>query len=195
MQAAPQTLDPVRDNSNTLWRIAYSMFEPLLFVDYKDQLAIKPGLASAWRRLSPTVLEFTLREDVVFHNGERMTAEDVAFSMGPERSLSEGAPGNAMARIYIGTVERVEAVDGRTVRIATRGPDPIIEQRIAGWTAQIISKKAYLAAPSPEAWERARRSRPVPTRSRNSAPTSGSSSRPTTPITAAGRPCARSSSW
>jgi peptide/nickel transport system substrate-binding protein len=40
------------------------------------------------------------------------------------------------------------------VRIITRQPDPLIERRLAGWGAQIISKRAFLAAKDWDAWGR-----------------------------------------
>jgi peptide/nickel transport system substrate-binding protein len=69
--------------------------------------------------------------------------------------MGENAPGRAIAQIFVGTIERVEAVDERTVRVVTRASDPLLEQRLADWGAQIICKKAFLAAESFEAWERA----------------------------------------
>ena len=39
------------------------------------------ALATDWERVEPGVARFTLREDVTFHNGDALTAEDVAFSI------------------------------------------------------------------------------------------------------------------
>jgi peptide/nickel transport system substrate-binding protein len=155
IQGTPRSLEPLREFSNVAWRVGYNIFEGLLGIDYKNGLAVVPSLAESHRRLSPTVLEFTLKDGVRFHDGEIMTAEDVAFSFGPERMTGDKAPGRAIANVFVGTIERVEAVDRRTVRVATRATDPLIEQRLAGWGAQVVSKKAFLAAPSFEAWERA----------------------------------------
>ncbi len=155
VQSSLRSLEPMREFSNVSWRIGYNMFEGLLAVDYKDGLKLKPRLAQSYRRLSPTMVEFTLKEGVRFHDGGLLTAEDVAFSFGPERFSGEKAPGGPIGRIFVGTIAHAEAVDARTVRIATRTTDPLLEQRLAGWGGQIISKAAYLAAPSFEAWERA----------------------------------------
>ena len=38
-----------------------------------------PELAKAWRRIDPTTLEFDLREDVVFHSGNKFTSDDVKY--------------------------------------------------------------------------------------------------------------------
>jgi peptide/nickel transport system substrate-binding protein len=155
VQGSPRSLEPLREFSNVAWRIGYNVFEGLLAIDFQDNMRIRGGLAESWRRVSPTVTELTLREGVRFHNGDLVTAEDVAFSFGPERMTGDRAPGRPISRIFVGTIARVEAVDARTVRVVTSATDPLIEQRLAGWTAQIVSKRAFLAATNFEAWERA----------------------------------------
>lgn len=46
-----------------------------------DYSTYEPCLATAWEFQNDNMdLVFTLRDDVTFHNGEKMTAEDVAFS-------------------------------------------------------------------------------------------------------------------
>ena len=155
MPVSPRSLEPVRETSNVLFRTAYNIFDTLIAVDYRNGAALKPSLATAWRRTEPRVLELELRDGVRFHDGSPFTAEDVAFSFGPERVSDPNAPGYAQTRPLLGTIEHVEAVEPRLVRIVTRAPDPLIEQRLAGWAGQIVSKRAYLAAPSFQAWERA----------------------------------------
>ena len=41
---------------------------------------IVPQVATAWRNIDDTHIEFDLRTDVKFHDGTPLTAEDVAFS-------------------------------------------------------------------------------------------------------------------
>ena len=38
-----------------------------------------PELAKSWKRISPTTLEFELRDDVVFHSGNKFTSADVKY--------------------------------------------------------------------------------------------------------------------
>jgi peptide/nickel transport system substrate-binding protein len=133
VQGSPRTLEPLMDNSNVLWRIGYNVFDTLIRVDYKDGGKLVPGLAKEWTRVSPTELDFTLRDDVKFHNGETMTADDVAFTFGEERAFGEKAPGAPLARAFIGTIAKVEAVAPFKVRVTTKQPDPLIEAR--GWPA------------------------------------------------------------
>lgn len=154
-QGSPRSLEPVREFSNVSWRIGFNIFESLIRIDYRDGQRLVPGLAQSWRRLSPTMVELTLKDGIRFHDGSVMTSDDVAFSFGERRMMGQNAPGRPISRIFVGTIERVEAVDARTVRVVASAPDPLLEQRLAGWTSQIISRRAYEAAASFEAWERA----------------------------------------
>ncbi len=56
------------------------MFDTLI-VRSDDYSTYEPCLATEWEFQNDNLdLVFTLRDDVTFHNGEKMTAEDVAFS-------------------------------------------------------------------------------------------------------------------
>ena len=55
---------------------ARRIFGTLIAFDEHSQ-KIVPVLAKSWKRLAPTTLEFELRDDVTFHNGNPFTAEDV----------------------------------------------------------------------------------------------------------------------
>jgi peptide/nickel transport system substrate-binding protein len=76
-----------------------------------------PSLAESWTT-SPDglVYEFALRRDVVFHNGETMTAEDVKFSFERYRG--------AAAKLFKEKVAGVEVVDPLRIRIKLRAPWP-----------------------------------------------------------------------
>ncbi|MCC7275494.1 MAG: ABC transporter substrate-binding protein [Alphaproteobacteria bacterium] len=155
VQRNPPLFDPAYSVSNVAWRVLHNVFDTLIAVDFADGFRLVPGLATAWRRIDARTLELTLRDGVRFHDGTVLTAEDVAFTFGPERMTSESAPLRAQTRPLLGGLERVEAVDPRTVRVVTRRPDPLIEQRLATFPAQIVARRAYLAAPDFQSWARA----------------------------------------
>ena len=102
MPNGPQTatLEPVRESTNVAFRVGYNLYDMLIAVDYKNGFKLLPGLATKWERVSPTEILFTLRENVRFHNGDIMTAEDVVFSFGPERMTGDKAPGYALGRQF-----------------------------------------------------------------------------------------------
>ena len=55
------------------------ILDTLVKLDY--DLKPIPGLATSWERVSPTVWRFNLRENVVFHDGTKLDAEAVKFSL------------------------------------------------------------------------------------------------------------------
>ena len=42
---------------------------------------VQPGVATSWEFVSPTEVLFHLRDDVKFHNGRQLTADDIVFTI------------------------------------------------------------------------------------------------------------------
>lgn len=81
----------------------FAMYDPLLWYDTVTN-TLNPWLATEWKRNEDgTEWVFTLRDDVYFHNGEKMTAEDVAWSLNliPENPVVTDAniPGFGYAEV------------------------------------------------------------------------------------------------
>jgi peptide/nickel transport system substrate-binding protein len=155
------TLEMLREQSNVGTRIFRNFVEPLIDTDWIHDMSLRPGLATAWRRVDERTLEFTLRQGVRFHNGETLTAEDVAFSFGAERMWGNAASGRnpppavpALARRSFPGFERVEVVDRHTVRFVNRTPDVILEGRLARTLAVIASQRGFEAAGGWAEWQR-----------------------------------------
>lgn len=151
VQQNPLQLDPILQARNVAYRTLPNLFETLIAVDYDDNEALVPGLATAWDRVDDRTLRLTLREGVIFHDGTEMTADDVVFSFGPERT-GEDSPGFPVFDQYQSTIEAVRRIDDYTVEVVTTQPDPIIERRLAAWATQIVSQEAFEAADGWEAW-------------------------------------------
>ena len=62
---------------------------------------IVPSLAVSWKTLNDTTWEFKLRDDVKFHNGDRLTADDIKFSL--ERVLD---PATKSPRAFLHYLDR-----------------------------------------------------------------------------------------
>jgi peptide/nickel transport system substrate-binding protein len=158
-QANPVVLDPIMGESNVAYRVLYNIFDTLIDTDYLDNLKLKPGLATAWRRIDGKTLELSLRPGVKFHNGDILTADDVAFSLSRERLFGEVAQQANVAAGYWRNLDKVEKVDDMTVRVVMSVDDVLLEHRLANWSAQIVSARGFRAAGGWEAWGR----RPVGT--------------------------------
>ncbi|QXM23848.1 ABC transporter substrate-binding protein [Elioraea tepida] len=119
----PNTMDPHSQNLGTVTMVLSQIYEPLIKRD--QNLALEPGLATAWRQLEPNRWRFELRRGVTFHDGSAFAADDVVFSI--TRAL---APTSNYG-IFVDTVEKAEKVDDFTVDIITKIPDPILPSKIA----------------------------------------------------------------
>jgi peptide/nickel transport system substrate-binding protein len=143
------TLDPLREqSSNASERWVGSIQETLIARNQQGNLERVPGLATGWRRIDERTVELSLRPGVTFHNGDELTAEDVAFSFGPERMFGPTLPADipAIARRHWPALERVEIVDKTTVRFVNKTPDVTMEGRLSAGGSEITSRRAWQEA-------------------------------------------------
>ncbi len=103
--------------------ILKNVYEPL--VDFDENLRIKPVLATAWGMLSSTEWEFTLRQDVQFHNQKAFGAEDVVFTFETMRER-----GSADMKSVLSTIESVSRQKEGKIRVTTKLPDPLLLSRL-----------------------------------------------------------------
>lgn len=110
----------------------YNTFDSLLrIVGGSDP---EPRLATEWNRVDDLTWDFTLRDGVTFQDGAEMTIDDVLFS------FSEIIEKSYVTASVLTTIDRVEAVDGNTVRIVTKTPDALLLNSVAQVS---IVPKAY----------------------------------------------------
>ena len=75
----PSSLDPHIQWNPDSYYVYRNIFDNLVTRD--DAGRIVPQIATAWRQISDTVVEFDIRQGVTFHDGSPLTAEDVVFSV------------------------------------------------------------------------------------------------------------------
>lgn len=144
----PDTLEPAEGMGNIHVRVIYSMFDSLIRRDFLDGgegrgSTLVPGLAESWTRVDPTTIEFKLREGVKFHNGDELTADDVVFTFTKGRMIGE-QPVVATGKRFMNTISHAEKVDRYTVRIVSKVPDLMLEQRMAGYASWIVNAREYV---------------------------------------------------
>jgi peptide/nickel transport system substrate-binding protein len=88
-----------------------AVFDGLIWYDPVSR-SYKPALAESWSRIDDTTIEFKLRQDVKFHDGTKMTADDVVYTFG---WLID--PASKLRYNNLDFVARIEKVDDYTVRI------------------------------------------------------------------------------
>jgi peptide/nickel transport system substrate-binding protein len=117
------TLDPHAQNEGPTSNLNRQIYEPL--VERAADGKLVPTLALSWRITEdPTVWEVKLRPNVKYHNGNAFNADDVIFS------FQRAALPTSDFKGYITSVESVTKTDDLTVRIKTKGPNPILIQNL-----------------------------------------------------------------
>lgn len=173
------TLDVLREQSNVGERVFFSqLWEALIGLDYMNNLVRAPALATEWKRIDDQTVELKLRQGVKFHNGDEMTAEDVAFTFSTDRMFGDTKPNTgetlrvlemnptnreskelppevpATARRNFPSLLGVEIIDKYTVRFKNGTPDITLEGRISRYGSQIMNRRAFEEASSYLDWAR-----------------------------------------
>ena len=127
------SLDPHASNTGPNVLVAQQIYEPLV-LRQRDGWMV-PALAVSWALVGPNVWEFKLRPNVRFHDGAVFDADDVLFSL--ERARSEASD----MRSLLSSLDKAERVDNLTVRLTTKGTDPLLPNNLTdvfmldkGWT-------------------------------------------------------------
>lgn len=139
-------LEPLREqSSNVSERWVASILETPIARNQQGRLERVPGIAQSWRRISPSIVELSLRPDVTFHNGDRLTAEDVVFSYGAHM-FGAGLPADIpqIARRHFPALDRVEIIDTHTLRLINKTPDLTLEGRLSAGGREIVSQRSWM---------------------------------------------------
>lgn len=136
----PGNWDPI-DTFLVNWAsVATNIFDGLTYRG--PDLELVPGLAIGWDELDDGQrIRFTLREDVVFHNGEPFNAAAVRFTF--ERLLGEQGAAGPQQSNYV-AISEVEVIDDYTVDFHLSEPDPVLLTKLAGYGAMIVPPQ-YIA--------------------------------------------------
>jgi peptide/nickel transport system substrate-binding protein len=114
-----QTLDPILEGrpGNAVYQAV--MYDSLVGFNLQKG-GVGPGVAERWE-LSPDGLTWTffIRPGQTFHNGDRLTAHDVKFSL--ERQMGPNSLASAAASMRR-TIKSIEVVDDLTVKVHTISP-------------------------------------------------------------------------
>ena len=140
VQALPETVDPARELSNVGSRVNYTPYDTLIRRDFLNGDVHVPSLATGWEQVSETELVLRLRNDVTFHDGSPMTADDVVFTFQRLFDAEANDPDLVEAGTYFSTFSAVTKVDDHIVSITTAAPDPLIVNRLASWASWIVPK-------------------------------------------------------
>jgi peptide/nickel transport system substrate-binding protein len=135
----PDILDPTLSRTY-VGRIVYMSLCDKLF-DVNEKLEIVPQLATGYNWEDPTSLVIKLREGVTFHDGEKMDAQAVVYSLNRHLTMQ-----GSFRRSEMGDIAAIEAVDPLTVRIKLKNPSGSFLATLTDRAGMIVSPKAAEAA-------------------------------------------------
>lgn len=115
----------------------FALYDPLLWYDTETN-TLNPWLATEWQA-SEDGLEWilTIRDDVVFHNGSKMTVDDVVFTLNL-------IPSNPIVSIQnFPGFDHAEVVDDTHVKIVMSQPFAAAPNFLASYHLVMLSKEYY----------------------------------------------------
>src|SRR5688572_18984192 len=113
----PDQLNPLTFSSNPAYQAVHLMFRALAWRD-STLSNYAPDLARAWRFEGDSTLVLELRNDVRWHDGRPVTADDVVFTIERQRDSTTASP----RRGDVLQVASVTARDSFTVEVRLRRP-------------------------------------------------------------------------
>jgi peptide/nickel transport system substrate-binding protein len=108
----PDQLNPITFNSNPAYHAVHLMFRALANRD-STLSNYAPDLATSWELQDDNSLVLKIRNDVFWHDGKKVTAEDVVFTIERQRDPATGSP----RRGDVAAVTSATARDSFTVDI------------------------------------------------------------------------------
>jgi len=132
----PDMLDPHTARTYYGRFVFNAMCERLVDVDQK--LNIVPGLATAWKYSEDgKTLTFTLREGVVFHDGETFDANAVKFNLERALTLPE-----SVRKSEISSIDSVEVTGPYTVVLHLKNPDAALLSQLSDRAGTMLAPTA-----------------------------------------------------
>lgn len=128
------TLNPMLTKNKDVQYILKLIYEPLL--DISDDFKLKSGIAEEYSKLDDKTYIIKLKEDKLFHDGEKLTAKDVEFTINALKHTWVDS-------IYHDNVKNIEdiiVIDEYTLKIYLSEETPYFEYKLV---LPIIPKHQY----------------------------------------------------
>lgn len=129
------TLDPHLQWNTDSYVIYRNIFDNLVTRNASGEIV--PQIALSWTYLDDTTIEFKIRDDVTFHDGSKLTAEDVAFSV--NRIIDPNLKSPQLGQFN--QISQAEATDATTVKVVTKSAYPALMAQLVKLS---IVPKAYV---------------------------------------------------
>ena len=137
--AVVNPFNPAANPTSTNW--TFVMIHDRLVERDHETGEFVASLAHDWATEDFQTFTFYLRDDVVFHNGQRFTADDVVFTIEYAREHGAGSP----AASQWAPVSQVRAIDDTTVELTLSGVFVDFLHNVSVPSASIVSRSALAA--------------------------------------------------
>ncbi len=143
----PSSLDPHVQWNPDSYYVYRNIFDNLVTRD--DEGNIAPQVATEWKQLSDTEIGFTIREDITFHDGKKLTPEDVVFSVTRIIDPKFGSPQLGQ----FNKITKAEVSGPHTIKLTTDGPYPALLAQLVKLSivpkhvVEAVGKDAFNANP------------------------------------------------
>ena len=133
--------NPLVGNSRSDYWVTNLMYPHLLGID--DTGKKTPSLATAWGYTSPTKAYYDIRDDYTWSDGEKLTADDVAWTL---NAVKKDKPSGTFYG-QLGNMTSAKAVSPTRVEMDLSKPDSSIVEEIGFW-GNVVPEHVFSKASS-----------------------------------------------
>lgn len=136
IETEPIGLDPHLVTAFSSFRILENVYDGLL--KYDENMNLVPNIAEKYEISDPYTIIFTIRDNVYFHNGDKLTLDDIIFSFERIRDKEIGSP----AATYYAEVESISIIEPNKIQFKLNVPMVnSLLPNFASVNSAIVSKK------------------------------------------------------
>ncbi|WP_049924705.1 ABC transporter substrate-binding protein [Halopiger djelfimassiliensis] len=125
----PDTVDPIDHITGDYFDVFDHIYEPLF--DIEPGETPEPRVVEDWEHTGDGAVDLLLREDVQFHDGQDLTAEDVAFTLRRQIDPEFGTASSQVAGLA--SIDGAEVIDDHTVRFEYSGASTLAEYEFGNY--------------------------------------------------------------
>ncbi|MEV0222097.1 ABC transporter substrate-binding protein [Streptomyces sp. NPDC050704] len=133
----PDVIDPANAATYSGGTVVDNLCDPLIRV--RADYSTEPNLASL-KQVSPTRLVMSIRDDVTFWDGSKLTAEDVAYS------LNRSADPSRIVGFVFEKVKSIKVTGPAEVTVDFKQPDELFAKEMGAIAGVVVQKKFAQAA-------------------------------------------------
>ncbi|WP_297486968.1 ABC transporter substrate-binding protein, partial [uncultured Cetobacterium sp.] len=126
------SVDPIKAKDQYSTRVIEKMYDTLF--EYNKEGKIEPHLVKEWNWFDDRTLSLKLKDNVYFHNGEEMTAQDVKKSF--ERMISQG-----VFKDLFDDIENIKIVNNKELNFKLKGKNNLFIPMLTYQMSSIIKEK------------------------------------------------------